>query len=251
MVRDISSQDSNKEGGKLSRIASINTKKRLNTPTAQDLFGRWLRRQRVDLVLSQEPSKSSLPLVTPEGYTGVGGNNGVYCWIRNGRPLPRHDLVAGWSQRLDFGDLVVYNVYLDAYGRRRRAEQLTSLTAELGLQANRGKATIVLGDFNLAPALGDGLYGGRPSTFNSEIDRQPLRRMLQAGRLIDLGQGDAGRQWTMERLIKGKQSQFRCDLALIPARLAEQSRLEYDHGVRVGRDRFTDHSALLVDVRRV
>lgn len=248
MKEDTGVENSAQGIGNMARIASINTNKRLNTRTASDRFGNWLQRQQVDLVVNQEPSTSSLPPVTPDGYTGVGGNNRIYCWVRNGRSLPKCHLVADWLQRLDLGELIVYNVYLDAYRRQTRAEQLVKLTEELGTEANNGKAILVLGDFNLAPALEDGLYGGQPSTYNSDVERRPLRRMLQLGRLVDLGQGDTGRQWTLERLIGGKLSQFRCDLALISDRLAKQTRLGYDHGVRVGAERFTDHSALLVDV---
>jgi len=53
-------------------------------------------------------------------------------------------------------------------------------------------------------------------------------------------------EFTIERMIRGKRSQFRCDLALVSHQLVDRLSIQVAHEVRCGDHSFTDHSALLL-----
>jgi hypothetical protein len=80
-----------------------------------------------------------------------------------------------------------------------------------------------------------------------------LAYLLTSARLIDATcPGDRVKpQFTFERITKGQPSKFRCDLALVSERLGASVVASYDHSVRTGDRAFTDHSAVIVDVRDV
>ena len=49
-------------------------------------------------------------------------------------------------------------------------------------------------------------------------------------------------------MINGRPCKFRCDLALLSARLQATARVPYHHSVRIGAAHFADHSAILADL---
>lgn len=55
-------------------------------------------------------------------------------------------------------------------------------------------------------------------------------------------------KWTIERETQSKKVYFRCDLALASDYIAPKLKFHYDHSTRSGKEAFTDHSALLIDV---
>ncbi|MGH8901040.1 MAG: hypothetical protein ACRDYA_05005 [Egibacteraceae bacterium] len=149
-------------------------------------------------------------------------------------------------QRVELSWLVVLNVYLDAYARAARAAELVRLRRLLEAEAER--PVLVIGDFNLAPRPEDGRYDGLPSSFNSDVDRTPFVELLATAGLIDCAAEPAPAQYSLSRMVRGKVSEFRCDLALLSDYLCPSVRVAYDHSVRAGDARFTDHSAVLIDL---
>lgn len=224
-------------------VASLNLQKRFFAPAARTCLGRWLTEKKVDIFLAQEPwprgksAASALP-----GFAVIGGNDRVFAWIRTSFVQPEQE-TAEFFQRISVAYLTLCNVYLDAYRPSRRAEQLRIIRGRLGGEQLR--PLVVVGDFNIGPSAADGVYGGQPSTFNSTVDRQPLQKLLSVGGLVDLG-GRNQPEWTVERRMNGRPLAFRCDLALAPAYMNQDIIFGYDHSVRQGEERFTDHSALIL-----
>jgi SAM-dependent methyltransferase len=56
------------------------------------------------------------------------------------------------------------------------------------------------------------------------------------------------REFTIERKISTSIYQFRCDLALVTRYISNLIYAEYDHLVRSGNSRFTDHSAIILEM---
>jgi endonuclease/exonuclease/phosphatase family metal-dependent hydrolase len=139
-----------------------------------------------------------------------------------------------------------HNLYLNAYKTTIRAEQLRQIAR--GIQALPPRSHVLMGDFNLAPEPMDGLFGGKPSHFNTRIDRGPFFDLLETVGLVDIHSGEPDRQYTIERYQREKLSQFRCDLALVTKDLEARIALRYDHSVRLGDNALTDHSALILSL---
>lgn len=181
-----------------------------------------------------------------EGFQVIGGDGRLCAWITEPWTRPQVSRPAEAVQRVELSWLVILNVYLDAYARAARAAELVRLRRLLEAEAER--PVLVVGDFNLAPRPGDGRYDGLPSSFNSDVDRTPFVELLATAGLIDCTAEPAPAQYSLTRMVRGKISEFRCDLALLSDYLRPSVRVAYDHSVRAGDARFTDHSAVLIDL---
>jgi hypothetical protein len=228
-------------------IASVNLNKRFNSSDTRGQFGRWLIKYGVDIVLVQEPWKTpSTSLLGFGDFISIGGNHRVFSWISSQLKIPNTYLIGDFCQRLEIGYMVIYNVYLDAYERQRRADQLEEIRQYLVSDGDR--PVLMMGDFNIAPELDDGLVNGVASKFNSEIDRGSLRYIIKTCNLIDAGRNINTPEWTIERKIDDRKVQFRCDLALVSDYMADKIKLQVDHTTRIGTESFTDHSGLLATI---
>jgi len=229
------------------RLASINLNKRLGNLAAHAGLTAWLRNHRVDVLVAQEPWKpiDREPILL-EGFQAIGGDGGLFAWIAEGWILSKADRLDTVVQRIELDWLVVFNVYLDASTRGNRAAQLVRLRQLV--EAEDGRPVLLVGDFNLAPRPDDGRYDGVPSVFNTDVDRAPFVELLARTGLVDCTAGPAPTQYTFSRMLRGRLSEFRCDLALISDYLHPSLNVAYDHSVRVGGARFTDHSAVLIDL---
>lgn len=228
------------------RLASINLNKGLRN---RDRFSRllhWLRENEVEILLVQEPSRAApaewqhIP-----GFRWLGGNEKVSTWVEERWSLPDAVQVDGFVQQLRIGYAIVYNAYLDAYSQATRAAQLRRLDELVSSQPL--SPTLIVGDFNLAPEAADGLSNGAPSNFNSAVDREPFHHLLTRGGLVDR-LSSATPEFTIERVIGPRNSQFRCDLALISDYWSPDISCRYSHAVRTKEVGFTDHSAILLDI---
>jgi len=137
-------------------------------------------------------------------------------------------------------------VYLSPYSSAERRAMLDELA-----RAISGTTSVVIGDFNLAPRPEDGLYGDQPSTFTKLPERRAFEHLLGAGDLVDATRPSQGETaaFTFERMQQGRATCFRCDLALVSSHIAGSATVIYDHSVRATPDAFTDHSALILDVK--
>lgn len=225
------------------RIASLNTNKRLGSTPARTSVEQWLHSQHVDLLVTQEAWKPA-DREPPEllGFRGLGGSHQGFAWIRDDLPSPAIRVNEPHWITLRFPTLTLHSVYLDAYKQTTRAAQIEDIRHRL---ASGTGPTIIVGDFNIAPTPDDGLTNGEPSRFNSDTDRGPLHALLRDLDLVDLGAGDPV-HFTIERSTKRGITQFRCDLALSTSGLSSSIRFRPDDRPRT--DRFSDHSALVIDI---
>ncbi|MFC2171402.1 methyltransferase domain-containing protein [Acidobacteriota bacterium] len=230
------------------RIASINLNKRLGSAKSRETAYRWFCSRKIELLLTQEPWKGENK--TPPdlyGFAPIGGNGRVFAWISSKHEQPKSLQITDYWQRIELGYLVVANVYLDAYSKSTRAEQLSSISQ--GFQPDRDRPLLIVGDFNISPTPEEGLFDGKPSSFNSEVDRGALKVLQREMRLLCCPRNqDQEPEWTIERKISGKLSQFRCDFALLSDYFADEVDASYDHSVRRHDASFTDHSALILEV---
>jgi exonuclease III len=233
------------------RIASINLNRRLGSDVPRKRLEGWLAGHEIDLLLAQEAwtqTHADAPLIS--SFMSLGGTALVHAWIVNRCALAHQvELLGPKWLRLDVAGLVVHVVYLDATSSARRARELEALLAHMARETSSD--LMVVGDFNLAPSAADGLYGDRPSGFNSETDRAPFRRLLAGVGLVDLGAVARGPSFTFERMRGGRRSAFRCDLILASISLAPELTLSSDHSTRDPTSGFTDHSGLVIDVPRL
>lgn len=227
-------------------FASANLNKRLGGELARSRVRRWLERVGARLFVAQEPTARGKVGVELVDFRAVGGNDRVFAWADVNMRVDRHELLAEYWQRLEVGYMAVHNLYLDAYDQGTRAAQLRAVAGRIAAEGDR--PVVIVGDFNLAPHPTDGMRQGRPSAFNSEVDRKPFRELLQAGRLVDLQAAGDSKQYSVERTIRGEEVKFRCDLALVSDHLASSVAMHYDHAVRTASEAFSDHSAVLLDL---
>ncbi len=226
------------------RIVSINLNQRLSNEHARSRFESWLQLMKPDLLIVQEPwHPNCVSMPSLAGYRLVECTVLLAAWIQSNGPEPRAENGSERWQIFHFPGLVVHHVYLSPHSSKERREQLTSLR----LLIDRGCHNVVLGDFNLAPRPQDGLFGDRPSSFTERSERRAFNELLTSACLLDATADASEPEFTFERWQNGKPIRFRCDLALLSARLGGTARVIYDHSVRsVGG--FTDHSALIVDL---
>ncbi|WP_329447860.1 methyltransferase domain-containing protein [Streptomyces sp. NBC_01426] len=228
-------------------LASINLNKRLGADSARARFAAWLRRHDVAVIVAQEPYKPAdrRPPLLP-GYVFAGGDGHLATWVREDVATPAVSAPTSWAQRVELGWLTILQVHLDAYTSAARTTQLGDLAALAA--AEGGRPLLVCGDFNLAPRPQDGLYGGEVSGFTADTERKALQHLLQAAWLVDTTGTDEEAEFTFERLLTGKLSRFRCDLALLSDHLAVEVPVAARHEVRTGPEAFTDHSAILLNL---
>jgi methyltransferase family protein len=226
-------------------VASVNAKKRLAAVAARERFGLWLERREVTLVVVQEGWRAGAPVPPPPpGMQFLEGDAELAAWIRAGIRRPRADRPEDWWQTVFVGGLAIHSLHLDPYSAARRVEQLQVLAARLPTGDN-----VVLGDFNLAPRLVDGIYGTSPSRFTSGGERRAFAELLAVRELADATACDPP-EFTLSRRIRRSEASFRCDLALLPASWPTASVMAA-HETRTGSNAFTDHSGIIVRVSTV
>jgi hypothetical protein len=223
-------------------VASVNANKRLGTTAGRERFRAWLERREVTLVVVQEGWRAGAPVpAPPPGMRFLDGDAELAVWIRGTSGWPRVERPSTWWQSVFVGELAIHSVHLDPDGVATRVEQLQILAERLPTGDN-----VVLGDFNLAPRPVDGIYGTSPSRFTSAGERRAFAELLAGRALADATAGDPP-EFTLSRQIRGLDSSFRCDLALLPASWPT-TRVVAAHETRTGPDAFTDHSGIVVRV---
>lgn len=227
-------------------ICSINLNKRLESLRKNIEFANWLIEKQIDILIVQEGSKKILNKEKFLDYYCIGGNNYVSIWVNENNVNDNIYIenITEKIQKMEIGYISLYNVYLDAYKKVTRKEQLEYL--DKALSDEKDKPLILLGDFNIAPNKEDGLYNNEYSNFNSDVDRGALKLLISNRKLIDkVPFGD--KDFTIERKYLNKTVSFRCDLALLSKYISDNIKIYYDHSVRKEK-KFTDHSALILDV---
>lgn len=225
------------------RIVSLNMNRRIGSPQVRERLERALERWQPELFLVQEPYPASgvpQPRVGRYGY--VAATPLLAVLSPESHPAPVVEVLSERWHRIRWDAIEIHHVYLDASSSKRRRELLDDLR-RWGV-----RDAIVIGDFNLAPSPQDGLFGDEVSRFTSAGERRAFQQLLASCSLVDAGADFTGREYTFEREQRGKMLRFRCDLALIPAQLATDCALEFDHSVR-GPAGFTDHSAVVVHLK--
>ena len=228
------------------RIVSLNVRKRLNT--TREVVEDWLHEWACDLFLVQEPWDQRSQPINLRGYKSLGGNSRVHSWLADGLDLPERTFLQRCWQNITFGRVAFYSVYLPAKSRAGRLTALRGLKREAS-QA-KGKLLVILGDFNLAPEPDDGIHGEQISKWTVKAERTAFNSLLLDAHLVDMtSRSRAGHtEFTFQRESRGRQSAFRCDLALVSDILEPFATVRYDHRVRVAPTAFTDHSSIVVDV---
>jgi SAM-dependent methyltransferase/exonuclease III len=227
-------------------LISLNANKRLASQAMRQRIATWAVSSQADVLLTQEPFTSNTSAPDAIGpYLHVGGNSKVAYWNHERWRASAPTLYTDYCMQIDMGYIRVLQVYLDAYRQTTRATQLEYLLSVV--RSDQLRPTIIVGDFNLAPRPRDGLFGGYPSEFNSDIDRLPFYKLLEQGDLVDLGGEGEGVDYTIERLRQGNAMQFRCDLVLASKHVLAEIHWRYDHSVREPGG-LTDHSAILIDL---
>lgn len=233
------------------KIGSLNCNKRLSNPKVLESLQNWLVENDIDLFLSQEPCQSNmLPLPKIPGFEELGGNAKVFSWVKLNYVTPEVMLLQPFLQSIDFGNLLVLNVYLDAYSRKTRSEQLIMIKKIT--DSVRQKQMIILGDFNLAPNLVDGMNGLNYSNFNGKSDRESFNKVLISANLVDTTSKEkTGKQeYSIERKNDQSTIRFRCDLCVTSESLfsSESFSVKYDHSIRNIMTGISDHSAMIINV---
>ena len=229
------------------RILSVNGNKRFFLGRYHKAVLAWLGRVDPDVVTVQEPwVNRPAQWWKLQGFNLVGASGDVLVWSR---PHLAATVTQVESHRVAFsaGAYEVHAVHLDPYEGARRREQLDQLRCEAGVS---GKPVVVLGDFNLAPRPQDSRYEEGAGASTGADERRAFEALQSTFGLVDVtAVNGTDPEFTFERLIDGKMSRSRSDLALLPRDLdPDWARVVYDHNVRRGVGAFTDHSAILVDL---
>ncbi len=232
-------------------IGSLNCNKRLSNQKVMELLQTWLVDNNIDLFLAQEPSRSNLlHSLKISRFEELGGNSNVFSWVKPYFVIPEVTLLHPFLQSIDFGNLIIFNVYLDAYSRKIRSEQLIMIK-EMIISV-RTKQLIILGDFNLAPNLVDGMNGLKYSNFNGKSDRASFNEVLTSANLVDTTSKEKTRkqEYTIERKNDQSTIRFRCDLCVTSESLfsSESFSVKYDHSIRNIKTGLSDHSAMIINV---
>lgn len=237
------------------RIASLNLNKGGHTEDRLARLSDWLVAWAPSFLFLQEPWSHDRndPARIPH-FHFLGGNSNVACYATETegrhRSVEGVDLFDDRALELLLDDTRLSNVYLPATTSSERRRFLLRLLDLL--RPRRAADRAILGDFNLAPRPEDGRYGEGESAWTSTAERKALESLLTEFDLVDLlpQKGAEESPFTFERKNKGQLTRFRCDLALTSRRLAERAEtlLQFDHRSRVGSSRFTDHSALILDL---
>lgn len=235
------------------KVISINLNKCLGNPAKRTRIEEWLNTYEPDLLLTQEPFKSDangIPLL--QGLKLLSATLHVACWVCENRPSHAVIEHAERWQEICLADLSLHNVYFPSNHCNRsdpskcRCELLSNITRKL--KESPKSNTMFLGDFNLGPQPEDGRHGDEPSNFTSQYEREAFRELLTAAELYDATHPRDGKkpEFTIERKLNGQYNRFRCDLALPSRSIQASVSVAYDHSVRIGTHKFTDHSAIIV-----
>lgn len=227
-------------------VCSINLNKRMESLRKSSEFPVWLDSHNVDILFIQEASKKELNTEFFSGFTFLGGDEVLSIWCKQEFSFSVPKRISGFIQKFDVGYVTFYNIYLDAYKKRNRKNQLEYISTVLQ-DTSSSNPLILLGDFNIAPRDIDGIFNNKVSSFNSIIDRGALKNLLEQNNLVDKIPKSEEIIYTIERIYNGKPIRFRCDLALIHEDILNYINIKYDHTTRKEFN-FTDHSALLIDV---
>jgi exonuclease III/SAM-dependent methyltransferase len=230
------------------RIVSVNLNQRLASKSARARLEAFLAQKNPHLFLAQEPWRPSSKVFQGlSGYRFLSAGPRLMCC----HSLENSELTVvqhndRW-QELCLEEVRVHNVYLSPNSSPARRQMFSELSRSV---IESGRPALILGDFNMAPEPSDGRFGDRESSWTGPTERQAFRDLLSSAGLIDSTRAaKTGEQYfTFERRQQGKESRFRCDLALISSTLAAKLSVSYDHSVRAKLDGFTDHSALVVDL---
>ncbi len=178
----------------------------------------------------------------------MGGAENVFAWVDDRFEVPAVNQIAPNWQEIQAGWTIIEHVYLSPYSSAARRSQLQEIQRRVRQLEDR--PVVVLGDFNLAPSLDDGKNGERHSRWTSTAERFAFNSLLESCSLIDsTSVARVGhQQYTFERTQQGNRIAFRCDLALVTDYVADDFSAEYRHETRSGACRFTDHSALVIDL---
>lgn len=227
----------------MTTLVGINLNKRFNSSIPHQFFENWLAENQARVVCAQEPFLKQPSELKFANYYPIGGNKKVFTWMDYGLIPPKQKLINDFCQKLEFENLLIYNVYLDAYKQTTRAVQLRQINQNIPRET--GKPVLIVGDFNISPTPEEGLSSGVPSGFNSEIDRHPLRTIVDSVHLTDVGHSNPP-VWTVVRKVKNDLIEYRCDLVLASRFLADRLVFKSDASTRKGAIAFTDHSGLVV-----
>jgi len=229
------------------RIVSINLNQRSGARRPAERFETWLLNCEPDVLLAQEPWRPDAAPVELADYELAGYSQMIATWVRRSLVAPQVVHHTERWQELEVGGVTLHHVYLSPHSSKDRR----LLLLDVATAARRSKkCLLVAGDFNMASAPEDGLFGGSVSQWTKASERGALQTLLTDGNLVDAtsAQSLGHQEFTFERIQSGKALRFRCDLALISIDINRVTQTRYDHSVRLGRDSFTDHSAIVIDV---
>lgn len=146
--------------------------------------------------------------------------------------------------------LRVHNLYgFSASGTSTKRAQLFRRVQDRLLEVSG--THIIAGDTNSAPREVDGRNGDATSKWVGVRERAAWHELADSSDLVDLAvdlrEPTFGVEYTIIKRLPTGTTRFRTDLMLMSRRLLEGSHpsFRYDHSVREGVDRFTDHSALI------
>ena len=223
-------------------LVSINLRKGLRNLRNRELLEAWLEKVRPNLLLIQEPLPNHVAMDIQLPSLRCFGVHPTICFFA----LQSLDVylikdTRHW-QIVTFNQFEIHNIYASSFSAKLRRELFSAIADYV---RDSVKLPLILGDFNTAPKSEDGRYGGEKSSWGTN-ERPEFNRILLDGRLQDvLALEYTGKQeFSLERKINGRLSQFRCDLALIRGLELDSFQCIYDHSVRTSSGAFTDHSAV-------
>ena len=229
------------------RLASLNARKKMGKEACLKQIADWAAYHELDLICIQEATTKSGTSGTVDGFVKAGGGPDLETWVKVGYQPPDIDDAFPWLQMVSIGSAQIANLHLSPSSSDARARQMEQLANKL---CNFGDGPILaIGDFNTAPQADDGLYGEQHSRWVSRKERSSFNALLEKNLLVDVlsAAHSGGQQYTFERSIRGKESRFRCDLALATDYFVPDITAFYDHSVRMVPPALTDHSAIVID----
>lgn len=220
------------------RVASINMNRGVST--RRDKLEAWLQCVGADVLCVQEPATNASSLPDSIGSMArVSGSERVAVWTREGIERAFEWMSEHWVRALIAG-WTIDAVYLPAKGKMKRAAEIKALTRA------RTERRLIVGDFNMAPRPEDGLKNGDISDWTGVRERHAFEKLVASG-MVDLGVDDPHRFTFVNRAVEGD-SRHRCDLALVSSESRAGTTYRSDPTVQSGAGRFTDHSAILVEL---
>jgi len=224
----------------------MNINKRGNTLEKRFDFMTWLNIISPQIICLQEVCRSDVFMTNDFlTYKWVAGSHNSAIYLHDEIAYQNARATKNFSLLYLENKSLIVSLYLSAYKSSERIRQLRFLSEQLDeFSATEDiENIIIMGDFNLAPREEDGLVNGNVSKFTSKKERNVFAAFLQQFDLRDLGINEG---FTIEKKNKRYHTQFRVDLALVHTK--KESDAYWDHSVRQ-EHLFTDHSAIILDVR--